>query len=188
MNVINAGNNNENSNISDILIVNETSPEPLSYKEISGDIMDSPVKISVDPIKIFQNAGTKISDIIIEKCDNLSRNISSMDTKDLHNLSPLQYPLFNEVKTTDYSLLKTSLFIGSSIALVLFMRYKGINISNGNNENDENNIIDNVTNSNDNNSSSDSEVVEVTDNCLVDTASKSKKKSLLYFTNLFSLW
>ena len=185
MNVINTGNNNENSNISDILIVNETSPEPLSYKEISGDIMDSPVKISVDPIKIFQNAGTKISDIIIEKCDDLSRNISSMDTKDLHNLSPLQYPLFNEVKTTDYSLLKTSLFIGSSIALVLFMRYKGINISNGNNEN---NTSDNVTNSNDNNSSSDSEVVEVTDNCLVDTASKSKKKSLLYFTNLFSLW
>ena len=108
-----------------------------------------------------------------------------MNSRDLHNLSPLQYPLFNEVKTTDYSLLKTSLFIGSSIALVLFMRYKGINISNGNNEN---NTSDNVTNSNDNNSSSDSEVVEVTDNCLVDTASKSKKKSLLYFTNLFSLW
>lgn len=182
MNIINASNNNETSNISDILIVNETSPEPLSYKEISRDIMDSPVKISVDPIKIFQKAGTKISDIIIEKCDDLSRNISSMNSRDLHNLSPLQYPLFNEVKTTDYSLVKTSLFIGTSVALVLFMRYKGIRICN------ENNISDNETNSNDNNSSSDSEVVEVTDNCLVDATNKSKKKSLLYFTNLFSLW
>ena len=39
------------------------------------DIMDSPVKISVDPIKIFQKAGTKISDIIIEKCDDLSETL-----------------------------------------------------------------------------------------------------------------
>ena len=185
MNVINACNNNENSNISDILIANETSVEPLSYKEISNDIVDSAVKISIDPIKVFQKTGSKISDIIIEKCDNLSRNISSMNSRDLHNLSPLQYPLFNEVKTTDYSLVKTSLFIGTSVALVLFMRYKGIRISN---ENNENNISDNETNSNDNNSSSDSEVVEVTNNCLVDATNKSKKKSFLYFTNLFSLW
>lgn len=178
MNTINACNiHNENTNISDILIANETSPEALSCQEISRDIIDSAIKVSINPIKVFQKAGSKISDIIIEKCDNLSRNISSMDSRDLHNLSPLQYPLFNEVKTTDYSLVKTSLFIGTSVALVLFMRYRKKNVNNIQ-------VIRNIENIN--NSHTKPNVVKDEDiEIISDNSDSFKKSSHGIFTNWF---
>lgn len=138
MNTINACNiHNENANISDILIANETSPEYLSCQEITGDIMDSAVKISVDPIKVFQKAGLKFSDIVLEKYNTLSTNMNRLGVKELHDLSPLQYPLFTEVKQETSSLLKTAIVIGGSIAFILLLRNKNIDVSEKNIDNPE---------------------------------------------------
>jgi hypothetical protein len=119
----------ETSNLHDILIANETNPEPFSCQEITGDIMDSVVKISVDPIKVFQKAGLKFSDIVLEKYNTLSTNMNRLGVKELHDLSPLQYPLFTEVKSENSSLLKTAIVIGGSIAFILLLRNKNIDVS-----------------------------------------------------------
>jgi hypothetical protein len=119
----------ETSNLHDILIANETNPEPFSCQEITGDIMDSAVKISVDPIKVFQKAGLKFSDIVLEKYNTLSTNMNRLGVKELHDLSPLQYPLFTEIKQETSSLLKTSIVIGGSIAFILLLRNKNIDVS-----------------------------------------------------------
>lgn len=183
---------NENMKIQDILITNETNPEPFSCQEISNDIADSAVKLSIDPIKVFQKAGSKFSDIIIENYNNLSTSIKHLDTKDLHSLSPLQYPLFTQVKSENSSLLKTSLFIGSSLAFILLIRYKNNNISDKNIETNNNTDTDSIeTNSLsdtiESNSLSDNDIIEVTDNC-VDNSPLPHKKSIGYFISLFSIW
>ena len=122
MNTINAGINN--TDISDFLVSNETNPEPLSFKEIKEEIVDSSIKINVDPIKVFQNAGSKLSDIMVEKYNVITENITFMDQKKLHGLSPLQYPLFTNNKPEISSIMKSSIFLGGSLALILFFRYK----------------------------------------------------------------
>jgi hypothetical protein len=146
MNTIGACNiHNKNTIISDILIANESNPEPFSFQEKPADIMDSSIKISVDPIKVFQKAGAKISDIVIENYNTLSTNMKLLDVKELHDLSPLQYPLFTEVKHENSSLFKSSIFICGAIGLILSMRYRKHDLKSDNCDRNDTCVISTAT-------------------------------------------
>ena len=145
MNTINTSINN--TDISDFLVSNETNPEPLSFKDIKEEIVDSSIKINVDPIKVFQNAGSKLSDIMVEKYNVITENITFMDQKKLHGLSPLQYPLFTNNKPEISSIMKSSIFLGSSLALILFFRYKNRGFLKISNKKEDDNICKNTVSS-----------------------------------------
>jgi len=83
----------------------------------------------------FQKAALKFSDIVLEKYNTLSTNMNRLGVKELHDLSPLQYPLFTEIKQETSSLLKTSIVIGGSIAFILLLRNKNIDVSEKNIDN-----------------------------------------------------
>tara|TARA_Y100001958_G_scaffold160079_1_gene165971 strand:+ start:5979 stop:6662 length:684 start_codon:yes stop_codon:yes gene_type:complete len=126
MNIIHTGNKHSDITVSELNIIDSPEQDIFSQKEIPQDSFDLIFKIKESPVQMVQTMGTKIKEFFKNSLDGVKKNITTLDEKKLSAIYPLQYPIFNlNISKKQPTMFTTTLFLGGSIAVILFFnKYK----------------------------------------------------------------